>query len=118
VSGESGPRRTRAYALAAPRTEPEAGEEITMHSTIRTTAAAEEAKAVPEEWQAVLRMCAPPGIAVAEVAARMRMRLTPTVVLVGELLAHGLVHHQPPVSDAGASTIPLLHRIRRGLAAL
>ncbi|MET7764062.1 DUF742 domain-containing protein [Streptomyces sp. NPDC005336] len=110
------PRRPRLYALtdgrtAAPRTV------LTMDTMITATAAADAQSSLSTEWQAILDMCRPPnGRAVAEIAARMGMRLTPMAVLLGELADRGLIHHQPPLEAAETSNVHLLMRIRDSLA--
>ncbi|MFF4850719.1 DUF742 domain-containing protein [Streptomyces sp. NPDC001194] len=119
TSGEpqrGGRRRTRLYALtdgrtAAPQTV------LTMDTTITAAAGAEGRGGLPTEWQAVLAMCAPPGgLAVAEIAARMRIRLTPMTLLLGELADRGLIHHQPPLQGAETTNVHMLMRIRDNLA--
>ncbi|MFF8288636.1 DUF742 domain-containing protein [Streptomyces sp. NPDC016309] len=109
-------RRTRLYALtdgrtAAPRTV------LTMDTTITAAVAGDAQDGLPTEWRAVLAMCPPPaGRAVAEIAARMGMRLTPMALLLGELADRGLIHHRPPLEGAGTSNVHLLMRIRDNLA--
>ncbi|MFE2548134.1 DUF742 domain-containing protein [Streptomyces sp. NPDC059355] len=111
-----GRRRTRLYALtdgrtAAPHTV------LTMDTTITAAVGAEGRGGLPTEWQAVLAMCAPPGgLAVAEIAARMRIRLTPMTLLLGELADRGLIHHQPPLQGAETTNVHMLMRIRDNLA--
>ncbi|MBT2405017.1 MULTISPECIES: DUF742 domain-containing protein [unclassified Streptomyces] len=114
-----GRRRTRLYALtdgrtAAPHTV------LTMDTTITAVADAEAADAhggLPTEWQAILAMCLPPnGLAVAEIAARMHIRLTPMTLLLGELADRGLIHHRPPLEGAETTNVHLLMRIRDNLA--
>ncbi|MEU7281049.1 DUF742 domain-containing protein [Streptomyces sp. NPDC045431] len=113
---DAGRRRTRLYALtdgrtAAPHTA------LTMDTTITAAAAADARSGLPTEWQAVLAMCPPPnGLAVAEIAARMHMRLTPTTLLLGELADRGLVHHRPPLEESETTNTRLLMRIRDNLA--
>ncbi|MFC9293401.1 DUF742 domain-containing protein [Streptomyces sp. NPDC057011] len=109
-------RRTRLYALtdgrtAAPHTV------LTMDTTI-TAAVAEDAwGGLPTEWQDILAMCAEPGgLAVAEIAARMHIRLTPMALLLGELADRGLIHHRPPLEGAEITNVHLLMRIRDNLA--
>lgn len=108
-------RRTRLYALtdgrtAAPHTV------LTMDTTI-TAAVADAPDGLPTEWRAVLSMCPPPGgRAVAEIAARMGMRLTPMTLLLGELADRGLIHHRPPLEGAETTNVHLLMRIRDNLA--
>lgn len=109
-------RRTRLYALTdgrttAPRTV------LTMDTLITATIAAEADGSLSTEWQAILAMCQPPnGRAVAEIAARMQMRLTPMTVLLGELSNRGLIHHRPPLKAAETSNVHLLMKIRDNLA--
>ncbi|ROR00085.1 uncharacterized protein DUF742 [Streptomyces sp. 2132.2] len=111
-----GGRRTRLYALtdgrtAAPHTV------LTMDTTITAAVGAEAQSGLPTEWQAVLSMCARPGgLAVAEVAARMRIRLTPMTLLLGELADRGLIHHRPPLQGAETTNVHMLMRIRDNLA--
>lgn len=112
----AGRRRTRLYALtdgrtAAPHTV------LTMDTTITAAVAADAHGGLPTEWQAILSMCPPPnGRAVAEIAARMHMRLTPMTVLLGELADRGLIDHRPPLEGAETTNVHLLMRIRDSLA--
>ncbi|OEJ34277.1 DUF742 domain-containing protein [Streptomyces subrutilus] len=109
-------RRTRLYALtdgrtAAPHTV------LTMDTTITAAADGDAHGGLPTEWRAILAMCAPPGgLAVAEIAARMRIRLTPMTLLLGELADRGLIHHRPPLDGAETTDVHLLMRIRDNLA--
>ncbi|WP_236242597.1 DUF742 domain-containing protein [Streptomyces sp. CC228A] len=109
-------RRTRLYALTdgrttAPRTV------LSMDTTITAAAGAGARDGLPSEWQAVLDLCpAPAGRAVAELAARMGMRLTPMALLLGELADRGLIHHRPPLEGAETTNVHLLMRIRDNLA--
>ncbi|MFC7220865.1 DUF742 domain-containing protein [Streptomyces polyrhachis] len=91
-------------------------EPITMHSIVSTVADPRATGAIPAEWQEILSMCAGPGLAVAEVAARIHLRLTPTVELLRQLLTHGLIEHSAPLNDAEAASVEFLRRLRRGLA--
>ncbi|MFD0722366.1 DUF742 domain-containing protein [Streptomyces globosus] len=111
-----GRRRTRLYALTDGRTAAPCTV-MTMDTTI-TAAAPEDAwSGLPSEWRAVLAMCpAPDGRAVAEIAARMHIRLTPMALLLGELADRGLIHHRPPLDGAEAADVHLLRRIRDNLA--
>ncbi|MFK0259045.1 DUF742 domain-containing protein [Streptomyces sp. NPDC090445] len=111
-----GRRRTRLYALTDGRTAASCTV-LTMDTTI-TAAVAEDAwSGLPSEWRAVLAMCVPPdGRAVAEIAARMHIRLTPMTMLLGELADRGLIHHQPPLEGAESTNVHLLMRIRDNLA--
>ncbi|WP_165990197.1 DUF742 domain-containing protein [Streptomyces sp. YIM 98790] len=109
-------RRTRLYALTDGRTAaPHAV--LTMDTLITAMPAAEDASGLPSEWQTILEMCRPPqSRAVAEIAARMHMRLTPMTVLLGELAERGLIGHRPPLEAAETSNVNLLMRIRDSLA--
>ncbi|MET9800911.1 DUF742 domain-containing protein [Streptomyces sp. NPDC006368] len=112
----AGRRRTRLYALtdgrtAAPHTQ------LTMDTTITAAVAADARAGLPSEWQTILAMCpAPNGLAVAELAARMHMRLTPMTLLLGELADRGLIHHRPPLEESETTNARLLMRIRDNLA--
>ncbi|MCX5195666.1 DUF742 domain-containing protein [Streptomyces sp. NBC_00249] len=112
------PRRTRLYALTDGRTAAAPQTALTMDTTIVAAVAADDADAgLATEWQTVLAMCAPPrGMAVAEIAARMHMRLTPTTLLLGELADRGLIHHRPPLEGAETTNVHLLMKIRDNLA--
>ncbi|MEU9144795.1 DUF742 domain-containing protein [Streptomyces sp. NPDC048349] len=109
-------RRTRLYALtdgrtAAPHTV------LTMDTTITAAAGGEAPGGLPTEWRAILAMCAPPGgLAVAEIAARMHIRLTPMTLLLGELADRGLIHHRPPLDRSETTDVHLLRKIRDNLA--
>ncbi|CAL9608687.1 DUF742 domain-containing protein [Streptomyces sp. enrichment culture] len=111
-------RRPRLYALtegrtAAPRTV------LTMDTTITAAVAPgdEAHDGLPTQWQRVLALCPPPeGRAVAEIAARMGMRLSPMTLLLGELADRGLVRHRPPLEGAETTNVHLLMRIRDNLA--
>ncbi|MEU1820231.1 DUF742 domain-containing protein [Streptomyces roseifaciens] len=114
-------RRTRLYALTDGRT---AGSRhgLTMDTVITAAPGAGHGHGcggLPTEWQEILAMCpSPNGRAVAEIAARMRMRLTPMVVLLGELLERGLIRHRPPLDASETSNVHLLMKIRDNLARL
>ncbi|MEU0843925.1 DUF742 domain-containing protein [Streptomyces sp. NPDC005962] len=114
------PRRTRTFALTAAQAAVQggqgAGERITMQSLICAAVPVEAAGSIPEEWQTVLRWCTGTGIAVAEISARLHMRLTPTTVMLAELRAHGLVTHQPSMTADQAADVAFLWRVRNGLA--
>ncbi|MFI8390050.1 DUF742 domain-containing protein [Streptomyces sp. NPDC085540] len=111
-----GRRRTRLYALTDGRTAA-AHSVLTMDTTITAAADGEVDGTLPTEWQEILAMCAPPGgRAVAEIAARMHIRLTPMTLLLGELADRGLIHHRPPLAAAETTDVHLLMRIRDSLA--
>ncbi|GHC58099.1 DUF742 domain-containing protein [Streptomyces cinnamoneus] len=112
-------RRTRLYALTDGRTAA-SRRGLTMDTVITATADADHGHgSLPTEWREILTMCAPPGgRAVAEIAARMRMRLTPMVLLLGELLERGLIRHRPPLDASETSNVHLLMKIRDNLARL
>ncbi|MDI9887012.1 DUF742 domain-containing protein [Streptomyces sp. HNM0645] len=111
-----GGRRTRLYALTDGRTTaPE--DSLTMDTTVTAAVSPDTYDGLPSEWQAVLSLCMPPnGRAVAEIAARMHMRLTPVILLLGELEDRGLVRHRSPLEEAETSNVHLLRRIRDNLA--
>ncbi|MEU5002278.1 DUF742 domain-containing protein [Streptomyces sp. NPDC021622] len=119
MADEPGPsqgRRTRLYALTDGRTAV-ARTVLTMDTTITAVAVADGQGGLPTEWQAILDMCPPPGgLAVAEIAARMQMRLTPMMLLLGELADRGLIEHRPPLEGAETTNVHLLMRIRDNLA--
>ncbi|GAA2722359.1 MULTISPECIES: DUF742 domain-containing protein [Streptomyces] len=114
-------RRTRLYALTDGRTAA-SRHALTMDTVITAAADAKHGHghgSLPTEWQEILTMCAPPnGRAVAEIAARMGMRLTPMVVLLGELLERGLIRHRPPLDASETSNVHLLMKIKDNLARL
>ncbi|GGU75963.1 hypothetical protein GCM10010211_47400 [Streptomyces albospinus] len=111
-------RRTRLYALTDGRMAA-SRHDLTMDTMITATADADGHGSLPTEWQEILAMCpAPNGRAVAEIAARMQMRLTPMVVLLGELLDRGLIRHRPPLDASETSNVHLLVKIRDNLARL
>ncbi|MER6218166.1 DUF742 domain-containing protein [Streptomyces sp. NPDC048387] len=111
-------RRTRLYALTDGRTSAAAQTVLTMDTTIVAAAPGDADDAgLATEWQAVLALCAPPGgMAVAEIAARMHMRLTPMTLLLGELADRGLIDHRPPLEGAETTNVHLLMKIRDNLA--
>ncbi|GHF53149.1 hypothetical protein GCM10010218_38240 [Streptomyces mashuensis] len=113
-------RRTRLYALTDGRTAA-SRHGLTMDTVITATAGTGHGGhgSLPTEWQEILAMCpSPNGRAVAEIAARMRMRLTPMVVLLGEMLERGLIRHRPPLDASETSNVHLLMKIRDNLARL
>ncbi|MEV0116625.1 DUF742 domain-containing protein [Streptomyces sp. NPDC050844] len=115
---QQGGRRTRLYALTDGRTAVAAARTVlTMDTTITAVSVADSHGGLPTEWQAILAMCPPPGgLAVAEIAARMHMRLTPMMLLLGELADRGLIEHRPPLEGAETTNVHLLMRIRDNLA--
>lgn len=112
------PRRTRLYALTDGRTAAAPQTVLTMDTTIVAAVAGDGAHTgLATEWRAILALCAPPaGLAVAEIAARMHMRLTPMTLLLGELADRGLIHHRPPLEGAETTNVHLLMKIRDNLA--
>ncbi|MEV0412877.1 DUF742 domain-containing protein [Streptomyces sp. NPDC050448] len=112
------PRRTRLYALTDGRTAAAPQTALTMDTTIVAAVAADDAHTgLATEWRAILAMCVPPaGMAVAEIAARMHIRLTPMTLLLGELADRGLIHHRPPLEGAETTNVHLLMKIRDNLA--
>ena len=113
---EGGRRRTRLYALTDGRTAA-AHAALTMDTTVTAVAVADGHGGLPSEWQAILAMCSPPGgLAVAEIAARMHMRLTPMTLLLGELADRGLIEHRSPLEGTETTNVHLLMRIRDNLA--
>jgi hypothetical protein len=79
----------------------------------------EPAPGTPGPQQAVLRACRAP-VAVAEVAARLRMPVGRVRALVGELLADGRVAVRPPAAATGGGRpgVDLLVRVQDALRAL
>ncbi|MCX5375205.1 DUF742 domain-containing protein [Streptomyces sp. NBC_00091] len=115
-AGQAGRRRTRLYALTDGRTATP-HTVLTMDTTITAAAATDDHAGLPTEWQAVLALCAGAGgLAVAEIAARTHIRLTPMTLLLGELADRGLIHHRPPLEGAETTNVHLLMRIRDNLA--
>lgn len=113
------PRRTRLYALTDGRTTAAPQTVLTMDTTIVAAVTADDDahSGLPTEWRAILAMCPPPGgLAVAEIAARMHMRLTPMTLLLGELADRGMIHHRPPLEGAQTTNVHLLMKIRDNLA--
>ncbi|OAL13809.1 hypothetical protein A4V12_18150 [Streptomyces noursei] len=109
-------RRTRLYAMTDGRTAA-ARTVLTMDTTVTAAVAGDAHESLPTEWRAVLSLCPPPeGRAVAEIAARMGMRLTPMTLVLGELADRGLIHHRPPLEGAATTNVHLLMRIRDNLA--
>lgn len=116
--GESPPgRRTRPFALTGGHVQSSA--RITMNCLVGAAVPEDAVGALPDEWRAVLSIChAAPGraVIVTELAARLHVFVTPLTVMLGELLAQGLITHQPAQSGADATNIRLLYRVRDGLA--
>ncbi|WP_351233219.1 DUF742 domain-containing protein [Streptomyces sp. NPDC002133] len=111
-----GRRRTRLYALTDGRTTA-SHTALTMDTTVTSVVSTDACDGLPSEWQAVLSMCTPPnGRAVAEIAARMHMRLTPMILLLGELEDRGLIRHRSPLEEAETTNVHVLMRIRDNLA--
>ncbi|WP_436771785.1 DUF742 domain-containing protein [Yinghuangia sp. YIM S09857] len=112
-------RRTRPFALTGGNVQSSSSSRITMNSLVAAAVPDDAAGALPDEWRAVLAVCdGAPGrtVIVTELAARLHMFVTPLTVMLGELLAQGLITHQPAASGADASNIRLLYRVRDGLA--
>ncbi|MCX4682209.1 DUF742 domain-containing protein [Streptomyces sp. NBC_01433] len=117
----SGHRGVRPFTWTAPRLATTGADDsgrIVMQTLIRTTAPADRIASVPEKWQMVLRLAdRPTGIAVAEIAAVLRLKLTPTSALIAELETRELVTHESTLGDTDLDT-DLLMRIRNGLEQL
>ncbi|MEU9121015.1 DUF742 domain-containing protein [Streptomyces sp. NPDC048506] len=109
-------RRARLYALTDGRTTAHRTV-LTMDTLITASVAADADGGLATEWRAILAMCQPPnGRAVAEIAARLHMRLTPMTLLLSELADRGLIQHRPPLEAAETSNVHLLMKIRDNLA--
>ncbi|MFF1678406.1 DUF742 domain-containing protein [Streptomyces sp. NPDC058256] len=120
-------RTTRAYALTgtgigigtgAARAAGHEVLQLAMHSLVQAAVSPSAAYGYPREWQAVLAWSSHrPGVAVAEIAARLGLQLTPTRLLLDELHIRGLVACQA-AGDTDDANIALLLRIRTCLEVL
>lgn len=70
------------------------------------------------EHQTIARLCSRPH-AVAEVAAKLRLPLTITKILIGDLIHDGYVSYRPPATDGDvARDIDILQAVLNGIRSL
>lgn len=107
-------RPVRPYALSGGRTRP--GMELDLMSMIAATGAGTGSPLEPEHLH-VLTLCRQP-VAVAEVAALMRLPAVAAKVLLSDLAAWGAVRVVPPLTATQATSPDVLRRILYGLRQL
>ncbi|MBF6178970.1 MULTISPECIES: DUF742 domain-containing protein [Nocardia] len=70
------------------------------------------------EYAAIIGLCRTP-LSVAEVSAHLRLPLTVTKVLIGDLIDDGrLLHRSPPPAPTGHADTGVLHTLLEGIRAL
>ncbi|MCU1643232.1 MAG: hypothetical protein JWN03_3507 [Nocardia sp.] len=70
------------------------------------------------EYTMIVRLCRTP-LSVAEVAAHLRLPVTMTKVLLGDLIDDGrLVYRSPPIPTGNSSDMGLLHAVLAGIRSL
>ena len=110
--------RARPYAITGGRTRPAA--DLPIETIVRTTdAAADRLGRLRYERRSIVLLCTRP-LALAEVAARLRLPLGVVRVLAGDLVAEGVLRaHLAPSTAAGLRPdVRLLERVLDGLHAL
>jgi hypothetical protein len=109
-------RLVRPYAMTAGRTRARSG-----HLAIEALVVAVESEEAPDlryEAREIMAMCVSP-VSLAEIAGRLRVPLGTARVLVGDLVADGLVRvHQREADDESRPDVRLLERVLDGLSAL
>ncbi|MEV1008252.1 DUF742 domain-containing protein [Streptomyces sp. NPDC049881] len=112
-------RATRPFALTGGRAggpDRDTGERPSMQTIFRAAPDVPPTTTglLSEEWQRVLGWCAGPGVAVAEIAARLGWRITPTTTLLAKMREAGLLEQQA-ADPAPATDISFLLRLRSAL---
>ncbi len=107
-------RLVRPYALTGGRVRSDA--DLPLETLVVTTPVGAQATRLAWERRAIAEMCSVP-VAVAEVAARLRVPLGVARVLVGDMTSEGLVQVYRPV-EVERPDLLLLERVLDGLQAL
>jgi uncharacterized protein DUF742 len=111
----------RPYTITHGRTL-SARDDLTLITVISTLASPDEqagARGLEPEHRLILDQCRTPCV-VAEVAARLKLPVAVTKILIGDLLDSGMVAARPPLAVAVGQRpdIPLLQAVRDGLRRL
>lgn len=114
VGGGGGGRLVRPYALTGGRVRSDA--DLPIETLVVTTPKGRQASRLAWERRAIAELCVAP-VAVAEVAARLRIPLGVARVLVGDMTAEGMVQVYRP-AEVDRPDLVLLERVLDGLQAL
>lgn len=118
--GPSDPRGelVRPYAVTRGRTEPR--RDIAIEAVLLTTAAGlQESRFAGHDKQRIAGLCEDRALSIAEIAAYTRLPLGVTRVLVGDMVADGLLAlHEPVMAQGYHERMELLERVLSGLRRL
>ncbi|HEY2814998.1 MAG TPA: DUF742 domain-containing protein [Acidimicrobiales bacterium] len=109
-------RLVRPYALTGGRTRAKVGD-LPIEALIMAAVAPRDRGALRHEARRIVDLCDSP-ISVAEVSARIHVPLGAARVLVGDLVADGLVEVHRMENGNGRPDVRLLERVLDGLQAL
>jgi hypothetical protein len=112
--GAGGGRLVRPYALTGGRVRSDT--DLPIETLVVTTPKGRQATRLAWERRAIADLCVAP-LAVAEVAARLRIPLGVARVLVGDMTAEGMVQVYRP-AEVERPDLVLLERVLDGLQAL
>jgi hypothetical protein len=91
---------------------------LALEALVAITEAGAAAEGLRYEAREIMKLCAKP-VSVAEIAGRLRVPVGTARVLVGDLVADGLVSvHQREPGDDSRPDVELLERVLDGLSAL
>lgn len=107
----------RPYAMTGGRTRPAIGAFDLISVVMATRLLSDHDSGLEPEAAQILRHCQRPT-SVAELSARMDLPAGTVKVLLGDLLAHGLIVTRAPVATTGPASRPLLEAVINGLRAL
>jgi hypothetical protein len=109
-------RLVRPYALTKGRTRP-VGFDLPIETLVTSSDKGKASDNLRLEWRQIVQLCITP-MSVAEISAHLRVPLGVARVLVGDLLADGLVNVHRPVHDAGRPSPTVLKKVLHGLQRL
>ena len=114
---DAGPM-VRAYTITGGRTRPESGQEIDLIAVIVADPDAESDETLDEQHLALLDLCRPAPLSVAELASEADLAVGVVRVLLGDLLRDGQLRVIRPVPPAELPDAGLLRDVINGLRAL
>ena len=114
--GRGASRVVRPYALTGGRTEP-AGAELELEALVFADPAAVAAAELGDERGAIARLCQDIS-SVAEISAHLGIPVGVVRVLIGDMVADGLVHLYRPGAPGDRPDLALLERVLLGLRAI
>ena len=117
MSGDTGGRLVRPFALTGGRTEPSRSDFTLITLVTSVEPAPSRAEGLPPEHLGILRRCRTPT-AVAEIAAHLDLPVSVITIMLCDLLEEGRITARPPLQIRHTPDPALLQKVRDGLGRL